>query len=96
MEPFYMKPQLSFTTTADRVRALERLEAAMGGESLSSLMAHKFLSLFSAEDIRGQLKVCVLCVLWCRMMTRVLCGPLTDRCRAVFHRPQCGWPHRPA
>lgn len=57
MEPFYMDPISGFATTADRVSVLEQLESVMGGQTLCSLMAHRFLALFSESDINKQLMV---------------------------------------
>ena len=56
-EPFYMTASSNLATTADRVRALEKLADAMGGETLASLMAPRFLAMFSKVDIIEQLKV---------------------------------------
>jgi len=55
MEAFYMLPMSGYASVADRLRALEMLEAAMGHETLCSLLADRFLALFSEEDIIRQL-----------------------------------------
>lgn len=59
MEPFYFSPASKLSTVADRLNALEQLQSAMGGESLCSLAAPRFLGLFTKGDISEQLKV------WC-------------------------------
>ena len=62
LENFYMDPPTRLATTADRVAALERLEGAMGGETLASLLAFRFLSLFPKATIVEQLEVGALFV----------------------------------
>jgi len=67
MEPFYMSPQSGLATAADRLAALQTLEAAMGGHTLCSLVSNHFLALFSSADLAVHLAVfcpppCFACV----------------------------------
>ncbi len=57
MEAFYMSTQSGLASVAERVHSLERLVDVMGGESLCSLMADRFLALFPKKQLDEQLQV---------------------------------------
>lgn len=57
MEAFYVQSTSRTVTYADRLKSLEDLWKVMGKQTLSSLVAGRFLSLFSRQDIVEQLNV---------------------------------------
>ena len=85
LEPFYMDPPTRLATVADRVSALEKLEQAMGGETLCSLMAAKFLGLFPKQVILSQLVAAANACL-SGAETRGLTAALNDQLVIMYRR----------
>lgn len=87
METFYMSPQSGLATSADRLKALQALEGAMDGQTLCSLMADRFLALFTSADLIEQLNVSLglvwKCVYVCCLMGLFVLY-FAERCRVVF------------
>jgi hypothetical protein len=85
LEPFYLDPATRLATLADRVSALQTLSEAMGGETLASLLALRFLSLFSKDVIVEQLQSAAgLCA--SGLSSRGLTVELNDSLRVLYER----------